>query len=101
MNFPVREAGAKRKRISYNHFMEPRVKTFEMLDDATAEMLRKKTGEERLAMAFDMWVFARDLIRGGIEREHPNWTAEEVQSHLAWRMSHGAVGTPPQTGGNA
>ena len=63
----------------------------EVLDDAMADILREKTGAERLAIAFGMWSSARSMLMVNLAREHPDWSAEEVQRETARRMSHGAV----------
>lgn len=66
-------------------------KKFEMIDDATAEILRRMTEAERLAIAFRMWDFARDMLRANIRADHPEWTEEQVNRAAASRMSHGVV----------
>jgi hypothetical protein len=40
------------------------------------------TGEERLLLAFEMSLFARDLARAGIRREHPDWEETRVAREL-------------------
>jgi hypothetical protein len=62
-----------------------------MVDDAMADILRRKTEAERLTIAFGIWDFARGMIGANLRREHPNWTAEQLQRETARRMSHGAV----------
>lgn len=64
---------------------------WEMIDDAMAAILRRKTEAERLAIAFGMWDFARDMIRANLRVEHPDWTAKQVQREAARRLSHGTV----------
>jgi hypothetical protein len=56
-----------------------------------AAILRSKTPAERLAIAFRMWSFARNMIRCIVAREHPEWSEAEVAREVARRMSHGAV----------
>ena len=65
--------------------------TDEVLDDRMAAILRTKTPAERLAIAFGMWSFAREMIRLNTRRQHPEWSEAEVGQHVARRMSHGAV----------
>jgi hypothetical protein len=65
--------------------------TDEVLDDQMAAILRTKTPAERLAMAFEMWSFARQLMRRTTAHLHPDWTDEEIDRHVARRMSHGEV----------
>jgi hypothetical protein len=65
--------------------------TDEVLSDEMAEILRAKTPAERLAIAFDMWSFAQQLIRRTARFQHPEWTDKELDRHVASRMSNGAV----------
>ncbi|HTW59265.1 MAG TPA: hypothetical protein VMD99_14130 [Terriglobales bacterium] len=39
---------------------------------------RSTTGEQRLLMAFEMSLFARDLARAGIRHDHPEWTDAQI-----------------------
>jgi len=40
------------------------------------------SGEERLMLAFEMSLFARELAREGIRRDHPDWTEAQVAREL-------------------
>jgi hypothetical protein len=40
------------------------------------------TGEQRLLLAFDMSLFARQLAREGIRREHPEWAEAQIAREL-------------------
>jgi hypothetical protein len=40
--------------------------------DVQLQILRTMTGEERLSLAFEMSLFARELARAGIRHEHPD-----------------------------
>ncbi len=40
------------------------------------------TGEQRVLLAFEMSLFARELARAGIQREHPDWPADRVAREL-------------------
>jgi hypothetical protein len=49
----------------------------------TAQALQLKiqsamSGEQRIALAYEMSMFARELASAGIRREHPNWTEAQV-----------------------
>jgi len=46
------------------------------------EELRNMTGEQRLLLAWDMSLFARDLARAGIRDAHPEWTDAQVAREL-------------------
>ncbi len=71
--------------------MPSRIDTIEMIDDPMAEILRRKTDAERLALVDQMWHFASDMIRNNLRREHPDWTEDAIQQATARRLSHGAV----------
>jgi len=71
--------------------MESRIRTIEVVDDGVAEILRKKSAAERLAIADGLRRFPREMIGANIAREHPEWSEEEIQRQVARRMSHGAV----------
>ena len=43
---------------------------------------RAMTGEERLLLAFEMSLFARDLASAGIRRQHPDWEETRVAREL-------------------
>jgi len=40
------------------------------------------TGEQRLLLAFEMSLFARELAKAGIRRDHPDWPELEVVREL-------------------
>jgi hypothetical protein len=40
------------------------------------------SGEQRILLAFEMSLFARELAREGIRREHPEWPEECVSREL-------------------
>jgi hypothetical protein len=40
------------------------------------------SGEQRLLLAFDMSLFARELSRTGIRQEHPEWSEAQVEREL-------------------
>ena len=64
---------------------------WECVDDEMAEVLRQKTGAERLAIAHGMWRFAYRLVTQSVKNQYPDWTEEQRQQEVARRMSHGAV----------
>lgn len=63
----------------------------EVLDDTMAEVLRRKTPAERLAIGFGLWRSARTLLRGQLASLHPEWNTGQVDREVARRLSHGAV----------
>lgn len=46
------------------------------------EILRRMTGEERLELAFQMSMAARELSLSRLRRQHPEWTEHELQREL-------------------
>jgi len=53
----------------------------------TAEALQLKiqsamSGEQRLLLALDMSLFARELAKEGVRRDHPEWTEAQVAREL-------------------
>jgi hypothetical protein len=46
------------------------------------EILRTMSGERRILLAFEMSLFARELAKEGIRREHPDWPEERVDREL-------------------
>ena len=63
----------------------------EVVDDAMADVLRRKTGQERLKIAFGLWSSARRMLLSYLRAEHPDWSEDQVNREAARRLSHGAV----------
>lgn len=63
----------------------------EVMDGAMAQVLRHKTGEERLQIAFGMWRFARQVIMARVRQQHPDWSKSQVQGEVSRRLLHGAI----------
>lgn len=63
----------------------------EVMDDRMAEILRQKTGAERLAIANGMYASARRMLISHLRTTHPDWSDEQVMHEAARRLSHGAV----------
>ena len=40
------------------------------------------SGEQRLLLALDMSLFARELAKEGVRRDHPEWTEAQVAREL-------------------
>jgi Rv0078B-related antitoxin len=45
-------------------------------------ILREMSGEQRLLLAWDMSLFARELARTCIRQEHPQWSDAQVAREL-------------------
>jgi hypothetical protein len=46
------------------------------------QIQQSMTGEQRLELAFEMSVFARELCRARIQQEHPDWSESSVAREL-------------------
>jgi hypothetical protein len=60
----------------------------EMVDDKTAEILRKKTPQERLKIAFDMWLSVRSSIEHYLKEAHPDWDEKSIRKEILRRFGH-------------
>jgi hypothetical protein len=67
--------------------MDPR--RIEVVDEAVAEILRRKTPAEKIEMAFGCSRLIRQVIEGRIRSLHPGWTDEEVAKEVSRRISSG------------
>lgn len=63
----------------------------EVLDDAMAEIFKKKTPAERLQIAFGLWRSAREQLLHYLRSLHPEWDEKQVEKEVAKRLSHGVV----------
>jgi len=46
------------------------------------DIQRSLSGEQRLLLAFEMSMFARDLSRERIRQEHPDWPEAQIDREL-------------------
>ena len=58
----------------------------EVVDDAMAEVLRRKTPAERVEMALAANRLVRLRIEGHLRTMHPDWDDGQVQAEIARRM---------------
>jgi hypothetical protein len=63
----------------------------EMVDDAMAEVLRRKTPAERIKIGFEIWSSAYKMLLSHLKTSHPEWTPEMVSQEAARRISLGSV----------
>jgi hypothetical protein len=64
---------------------------FEVVDDQMADILRQKTGAERLAIVDGLFRLAQELVTGAVRAAHPTWDRLQISREVARRVSHGAV----------
>ena len=46
------------------------------------EIWRKMSGEQRMTLAYEMSMFARELMKAGIRGDHPKWTEAQIAREL-------------------
>lgn len=63
----------------------------EVVDDEMAEILRRKTGAERLQIAFGLFSSAHRMLISHLTSEHPDWDEKRIRREVARRISRGAV----------
>jgi hypothetical protein len=56
-----------------------------------AEILRAKTGAERLQISWAMGRAMRRILTQSLTREHPDWSPEKVQKDVSRRVARGEV----------
>jgi hypothetical protein len=66
-------------------------RNIEVIDDIMVRILRKKTPQQRLAIAFSLWASAKKQLSNYLRAEHPDWSDSKIQKEVAKRLSHGTV----------
>jgi hypothetical protein len=67
-------------------------KLIEVMDEEMAQVIRAKTGAERLRIASGMYASARRMLLSHLRAEHTDWDEARIQQEAARRLSHGAIG---------
>jgi hypothetical protein len=63
----------------------------EVVDDAMAEVFRRKHPSERIRIGFEIWMSCRRMLEAHLRRAHPDWRDEAIQREIARRLLHGAL----------
>jgi hypothetical protein len=71
--------------------MEPYIRNIEIIDDKMVEVLKSKTGYQRLQIAFSMWASAKIMIENYLRSMHPNWDEKSINKEVIKRLSHGII----------
>ncbi len=66
-------------------------RNIEVLDDQMARVLRKKTPQQRLIIAFNMWGSAKKQLTNYLRSLHSDWDEKKIQHEVTRRLSHGAT----------
>ena len=61
----------------------------EVLDDALADVLRRKTPAEKIQMIAAAHRTARQLIAAGVRHQHPEWGDAQVEAEVVRRLTRG------------
>jgi hypothetical protein len=59
-----------------------------------ARALRRLSGMERLRLAHETWELTRDRLTAYFSAQHPEWTADHIQRHVAQRLLDDAGRAP-------
>lgn len=62
----------------------------EVVDDAVAEVMRRKSFAERIEMAAKLQRLAHALIEGRLRTDHPDWDDARITTEIARRIRRGA-----------
>jgi len=61
----------------------------EVIDDKVAEIMKTKSGQERLNMVWDAWTYFDKRIRVYLKNRHPEWTERQIQKEIVNRVTYG------------
>jgi hypothetical protein len=56
------------------------------LDPNVVQILRAKSGMERLRLAHEAWELARDRLTAFFQAQHPDWEPERIRREGAARL---------------
>ena len=68
-------------------------RNLEIIDNVMAQVLREKTPQQRLAIAFGMWNSAKIQLTNHLRSQHSDWNKKMIQKEVARRLSHGITET--------
>jgi hypothetical protein len=68
----------------------PALTRIELLHPLVAEILRKKTPTERVAMALESNRLVRERLTAQLRREHPEWSEADIAGEVGRRLLGGA-----------
>jgi hypothetical protein len=69
-------------RSACHHFPVPITDTIPAAQALQLDIQRAMSGEQRLLLAYEMSLFARDLNRERIRHEHPEWQETRIAREL-------------------
>jgi len=77
-----RTSDIKIRRGACYHFPVPITDTNPAAQAVQLDIQRSMSGEQRLLLAYEMSLFARDLNRERIRHEHPEWPETRIAREL-------------------
>ena len=63
----------------------------EVIDDAMAHVLSRKTPAERISIGFSIWISAHNMLITHLRKSHPEWDENILNKEVARRLSHGTI----------
>jgi hypothetical protein len=63
------------------------LRRIEVVDDQMVDVLRAKSGMERLKLAHEAWELARDRLTAFLGAKHPEWSRDAVLREVAKRLA--------------
>jgi hypothetical protein len=71
--------------------MDVDIRNIEVLDDKMIEVLKTKTPQQRLAIAFGMWSTANKQLTRYLRGRYPDWDEKKIHQEAVKRLSHGTI----------
>ena len=64
------------------------------------DIMRRKTPEQKWAIAFELWELAVEAARCGVRTQHPDWPETQVRAEVARRIleANGGAARLPVSG---
>ncbi len=63
----------------------------EVIDDASAEVMRRMSPAQKWEMTNRMYIQAREMLMCHLRGEHPEWTEGELREQVNRRVGHGTA----------
>ena len=71
--------------------MDIDIRNIEVLDDRMIEVLKTKTPQQRLAIAFGMWSSAKKQLTSYLRGRYLDWDEKKIHQEVVKRLSHGTI----------
>jgi hypothetical protein len=62
------------------------LRRLQVVHPQVAEVLRAKSGRERLRLAHETWELTRDRLAAFLAARHPEWSRRQVEAEIAKRL---------------